>query len=88
MLMAVYTYVASAQQPTNTLLSETFTYTASDGNGGADTAEIVITVLVPAQNLAKSAMLKTDADSSGDVFKGRYSDLHVDGNQYRQRCTY
>ena len=65
-----YTYVASAQQPTNTLLSETFTYTASDGNGGADTAEIVITVLVPAQNLAKSAMLKTDADSSGDVSKG------------------
>jgi uncharacterized repeat protein (TIGR01451 family) len=42
-----YTYVADAQTSTTSDLSDVFTYTVSDGNGGSDTAEISIRIDVP-----------------------------------------
>ena len=65
-----YTYVASAQTPTNSDLDDVFTYTASDGNGGTDTAELKIQVLISSQTLAKVVTSKTgtaDSYAVGDV---------------------
>ena len=65
-----YSYVAAAQTPTNSDLFDVFTYTASDGNGGTDTAELKIQVLISSQTLAKVVTSKTGtagAYAVGDV---------------------
>ncbi|MGB2034160.1 MAG: DUF7507 domain-containing protein, partial [Pseudomonadales bacterium] len=60
-----YTYVASEQTPTNSDLSDVFTYTVSDGKGGTDTAELMIQVLIPALKLIKTASDPSDPDNNG-----------------------
>ena len=60
-----YSYVAAAQTATNSDLFDVFTYTASDGNGGTDTAELRIQVFIPALNLIKTASDPSDPDNNG-----------------------
>ena len=62
-----YSYVAAAQTPTNSDLFDVFTYTASDGNGGTDTAELKIQVLISSQTLAK---VVSEQDGNGGCLCG------------------